>query len=68
MLMERAGLYIGQGHVDINPYENNKGSACRFCPYKSVCQFDPVLRENNYRRLPAIKDDDALKRMKRMSQ
>lgn len=66
MLLERAGFYIVSGNVEINPFENNQGNACRFCPYKSVCQFDPVLRENNYRRLPSLRDDEAIKRMVRM--
>lgn len=66
MLLERAGLYIVSGNVEINPFENDRGTACRFCPYKSICQFDPVLRENNYRRLPSLKDDQVIKRMEKM--
>lgn len=66
MLLERAGVYIVSGNVEINPFENDRGTACRFCPYKSICQFDPVLKENNYRRLPSLRDDEAIKRMDKM--
>lgn len=68
MLMERAGFYIFSGKVDINPFENSSGNACRFCPFKSVCQFDPVLRENNYRRLEGLTDDEVIKRMNKMNE
>jgi len=67
MLMERAGIYMVSGGVEINPFENDRGHACRFCSFKSVCQFDPILRENNYRRLPSLRDDEVVKRMEQMN-
>ena len=65
-LLQRAGVYITSGKVDLNPFENNKGDACRFCPYRSICQFDPTLEENDYRRLPSLKDPEVIARMERM--
>jgi ATP-dependent helicase/nuclease subunit B len=37
---------------------------CTFCEYKSVCQFDESLAENQYRILKSEKNDDVLKRMR----
>lgn len=62
-LIERAGLDITSGRVDLNPYENRNGIACTFCDFKSVCQFDPILAENNFRRLPPLKEDDIFARL-----
>ncbi|TGB05263.1 helicase-exonuclease AddAB subunit AddB [Halobacillus salinus] len=62
-LMENAGTTITNGHVELNPYQQKQQVACGFCPYRSVCQFDPTLEENEYRKLQDMKDDDILKRM-----
>lgn len=56
-LIESAGLQILSGRVEINPYANKSGNACQFCAYKSVCQFDPNLMENNYRKLAPLQED-----------
>ncbi|OEH92426.1 helicase-exonuclease AddAB subunit AddB [Bacillus solimangrovi] len=46
-------MHIGQGITDgtteINPYKLNDKIPCTFCSYKSVCQFDQSLEENDYR-------------------
>ena len=62
-LIEQAGLDITTGNVSLNPYEDNKGNACTFCEFKSVCQFDPTLEENNFRRLHPLKEDDIFARL-----
>ncbi|MCM3399249.1 helicase-exonuclease AddAB subunit AddB [Oceanobacillus profundus] len=59
-LMRNAGLDMTSGGVDLNPYQHKEQIACTFCPFHSVCQFDPELRENNYRKLKEIKEQDIL--------
>lgn len=59
-LIRQAGLHLTSGTIELNPYENEKGTACTFCSFKSVCQFDPILAENNFRRLSALKEKEAL--------
>jgi len=56
-LIESAGLQILSGEVLLNPYANKDGNACQFCSFKSVCQFDPNLTNNNYRKLAPLQDD-----------
>ena len=58
--MRNAGLDMTSGGVDLNPYQHKEQIACTFCPFHSVCQFDPELRENNYRKLKEIKEQDIL--------
>lgn len=65
-LIKQAGLDIFSGNVKIDPFENEQGNACRFCSFKSICQFDPILRENNYRRLAPLKDADVYKRIEEL--
>ena len=67
-LIKQAGLQITSGKIDLNPYENDKGTACRFCPFRSVCQFDPILQENKYRRLVSLRDDEVIERIEKRLQ
>lgn len=44
------------GEIKLNPYKSGGETACQYCPFKSVCQFDPMLKDDHYRRLTAIKE------------
>ncbi|KGX92636.1 ATP-dependent helicase [Pontibacillus halophilus JSM 076056 = DSM 19796] len=59
-LMGQAGRSITEGEVNLNPYQKDQQVACTHCPFKSVCQFDPTLEENNYRTLKPMKDDEII--------
>jgi len=63
-LMEDAGIDITTGGVHLNPYQHKQNVACTFCPFHAVCQFDPVLEDNNYRKLSDMKDDDILMKLR----
>lgn len=59
-LIQAAGLQMISGEIKLNPYEFKNQKACTYCPFKSVCQFDPILKENNYRTLRALNNKEAL--------
>lgn len=63
-LMTQAGIDMTSGGVDLNPFQHKQKTACTYCPFLSVCQFDPILEENNYRKLTDMKDDEILKRLR----
>lgn len=42
---------IVKGKVSIQPTKSKEGTACRFCSYLPVCQFDPGMKDNTYRQL-----------------
>ncbi len=42
---------IMQGSLKISPFKLGRKKACTFCPFKAVCQFDLLLKENNFRLL-----------------
>ncbi|ASN06557.1 helicase-exonuclease AddAB subunit AddB [Virgibacillus necropolis] len=64
-LMGKAGIDMTSGGVHLNPYQHNQKVACTFCSFRSVCQFDPILEENNYRKLPDMNDDEILERLRK---
>jgi ATP-dependent helicase/nuclease subunit B len=60
-IIKNIGMEILQGRVKINPVRNEKGSACQYCNYHSICQFDPLFEDNRYRNIPSLKRDEILK-------
>ncbi|MCQ2560270.1 MAG: PD-(D/E)XK nuclease family protein, partial [Clostridia bacterium] len=57
-LLESATQIAGQlgknilaGKILIQPYRYKKQTACHFCPYHAVCQFDPAFACNSYKQL-----------------
>lgn len=63
-LMMQAGIDMTSGGVHLNPYQHKQQKACTYCPFLSVCQFDPTLDENNYRKLTDMKDDEILEKLR----
>jgi ATP-dependent helicase/nuclease subunit B len=61
---EKIGTNITDGIIEISPYKLKDKMPCTFCEYKSVCQFDESLEENNFRVLKSEKNEDVLKRMR----
>src|SRR5699024_9787253 len=59
-LMVQAGVDITSGGVHLNPFQYKKQTACTFCPFLSVCQFEPTLETNEYHRLQDMKEEDIL--------
>jgi len=53
----RSGEAIMSGDISIAPSSLAQETACRYCAYKAVCQFDPLLQGNSYRELQNMKAD-----------
>lgn len=60
-----AGDDILAGIKDINPYRKGSHRACRFCSFKPVCRFDPLLPDRGYRVLKTEKDAAVLEKIRR---
>lgn len=59
-LLQDIAQEIINGNVTIAPYQKERISACRFCQYGSVCQFDSMLKDNKYRIIKSLKDAEVL--------
>jgi ATP-dependent helicase/nuclease subunit B len=57
-IYQKAGDEIVRGNVEISPYKLKDKTPCTYCSFKSVCQFDQSLEENEYRTLKAFKEED----------
>lgn len=57
-VLRQAGQAITSGDISIAPSILAKETACKYCEYKVVCQFDPLLLGNRYRELPKMKADE----------
>ncbi|MDP5273080.1 helicase-exonuclease AddAB subunit AddB [Chengkuizengella axinellae] len=62
-MMVNVGSEIMNGNVDIKPYRMSKKTACTFCEYKSICQFNTLYEENDYRDLQSKSNEEVLATM-----
>lgn len=63
-LIIQAGVDITSGRVDLNPFQYKTKTGNQWDPYLSVSQFDPSLKENKYRMLRNMTDEEVLQKMK----
>jgi ATP-dependent helicase/nuclease subunit B len=63
-LLIRMAQEIMEGNAHINPYRDKKTTACKYCPYSSVCQFDPSFQDNRYRFIKDMKEEEVWDNMK----
>ena len=47
-----------QGNININPCKINKSTACDYCPYGNICNFDTQLKDNKYRTYKNVKMEE----------
>ncbi|MDW7675912.1 MAG: PD-(D/E)XK nuclease family protein, partial [Bacillota bacterium] len=62
-LMVQAGEAITNGIIEIAPYKLQEKTACTYCSFSAVCQFDQTQAENNYRQLTTVDDNTILTRI-----
>lgn len=54
--LRNLGEQMMRGEIAISPYQRGKDKACRFCIFRPVCQFDPLLEDNLFRLLSDPED------------
>lgn len=64
-LLVQIGREINSGRVRIAPVKMSGQTACRFCSYQGICQFDRRLDDNHYRTLPKYSSQEVLERVGR---
>lgn len=65
-IIKKIAKEILEGKIDIRPYYSakEKSTPCRFCNYRSICEFNPKFKGNNYRYVPNKKKQDILDEIK----
>ncbi|MGM0124167.1 helicase-exonuclease AddAB, AddB subunit [Enterococcus sp. AZ194] len=67
--MQEAGESIKSGEIKLNPaYKDKQRIACQYCPFRSICTFDVMLKENNYHRLEKLTKESALQKIQEEQQ
>ncbi len=62
-LIRDIGDEMLRGNIRIEPVRKGKETACRFCPYDGICQFDSRLEDNGYRLIHPLKDKEVLRKI-----
>ncbi len=63
-MIEDSATKITQGQLNINPTTYGKSTACDYCQYRGICQFDADFLGNESRILPKMKPDLVMEAMK----
>ncbi len=64
---KKAGQEILEGKTDISPFKMNQRTACEFCSFKSVCQFDTTDPAQHYRQLSLDKPEQVIEKIRKES-
>ncbi|MGE5632125.1 MAG: helicase-exonuclease AddAB subunit AddB [Caulobacteraceae bacterium] len=57
-LLQKLGEEMLRGNISISPYKRKRITACTYCSYLPVCQFDTSINGNKFRNLYDKKDDE----------
>lgn len=57
-LLKQTCEEIMRGTVSIKPYRKKQISPCGYCRYSPVCQFDVTMKDNTYKNLQSLKNDE----------
>ena len=52
------------GNIDLKPYYKNKKTPCRYCEYKSICNFNMGGCENKYNYIDKNSKEEILRKIK----
>ena len=53
-----AAEQILEGDIDIRPYQMEMKTGCDYCPYHSVCGFDPKIEGYHYQRNRKLQEEE----------
>jgi len=62
-LTKEIGQEIMRGKVRIEPVNKGQQKACDYCLYRSICQFDKLFADNNYKNIRHLKDEEVIARL-----
>lgn len=60
LLLKRANSEIITGKICIEPIKYRDFTACTYCSYQSICQFDRLLARNDFRILPVLNKEKVI--------
>lgn len=64
-MIKQISKEILSGNIDIKPYKNKaKKSVCEYCSYKSICNFSPDKKGNEYFYLKEMEKEEILEKIK----
>lgn len=67
-LLRELGEQMIKGQILIEPVKTEKGSACDYCPYHAICQFDKRFAANHYKQLKLENDAIILDKIKKLQE
>ena len=62
-LIEEVATEILKGKIKIEPTKISKQTSCDYCELSAICQFDTSFKDNQYRVLKKLKNEQVLEKI-----
>ena len=66
-IIKKIANEILSGNIELKPYYSDKSMSktlCSYCEFKSICQFNPKFKNNNYRFIPNMEKEKIMEKIK----
>ena len=64
-IIKQISKEILEGNIDLKPYYKDKKTPCKYCDYKSICNFNMGGCENNYNYITKETKEEILEKIKK---
>ena len=64
-IIKQISKEILEGNIDLKPYYKDKKTPCKYCDYKSICNFNMGGCENNYNYIEKRTKEEILQKIKK---
>lgn len=64
-LIKDIGTEMLQGKIRIEPVKKGDDTACKYCPFDGICQFDNQLEDNGYKLIHKLNGEEVIERIKK---
>jgi len=63
--IKRLAMEILEGQTEIKPIKEKNHTACDYCDYKAICQFDLKFKDNSFKNIRSMEKEDVLEKVRR---
>ncbi|MCI8272568.1 MAG: helicase-exonuclease AddAB subunit AddB [Clostridia bacterium] len=64
-IIKQISKEIFQGNIELRPYYKNKETPCKYCDYKSICNFNMGGCENKYNYIDKLSKEEIFNKIKK---
>ncbi|PAB58741.1 helicase-exonuclease AddAB subunit AddB [Anaeromicrobium sediminis] len=63
-LVKEISYEMMKGNIEILPCKNGTKTACDYCLYSTICEFDTAFDDNSYKNIKKLSNDEVIRKIK----